>query len=182
MSRRRCRRERSAATTSPWSGRSPRLTTQADDLSSRIGPGSWYLVAYLLWAVALFGLWRARRGRSLDPLELGVLVLVLLLAGPLSWDHYFVWAVLPIVLLADPARWRGRRPLETGALLAGLGAALLLCRRGAGAPVARRGAGRRPATRHDLSLHDRGRPGRCGRALAPAPFADGQSRASRMYR
>jgi alpha-1,2-mannosyltransferase len=113
-----------------------RLTTHADDLSARIGPGSWYLVAYVIWAVALVGLWRARRGRMLDPLELGVLVLVILLAGPLSWDHYFVWAVLPIVLMADPTRWHGRAPLETAALAVGLGAALMLCRRGLVLPSA----------------------------------------------
>lgn len=70
----------------------------------------------LLGAAVL--LWRARRDRPLDPLELGVLLLVGLVAGPLTWMHYTAWAVLPLVLLADPARWPAGagRPLRFAAL------------------------------------------------------------------
>jgi hypothetical protein len=111
-----------------------RLTTSHTDLSLRIGPGAWYLLAYVLWAAAVAGLLRARRGKSLDPLELGVLLLVVLLAGPLTWDHYFAWVAIPIVLVADPARWTGRRPIETGALVAGLVAGVGLLRKGVPLP------------------------------------------------
>jgi alpha-1,2-mannosyltransferase len=111
-----------------------RLTTSHADLSMRVGPGAWYLLAYTLWAGVVIALWHGRRGRGLDPLELGVLLLVMLLAAPLTWDHYFVWAVLPIVMLADCTRWQGRRPIETTALLSGLVAAGLLLRRGVRIP------------------------------------------------
>ncbi len=128
-----------------------RLTTPHTDLSLRIDPGGWYVLAYLLWGVVLVGLWRSRRGRTIDPLELGVLVLALLLAGPLTWDHYFAWGVLPVVLLADPARWRGRASVETGALGAALAAGLLLCRSGIPLPspaAVRANAWMRVATDH----------------------------------
>ena len=42
----------------------------------------------------------------MDPLELGVLILVILVAGPLTWDHYYVWALLPLVLVLDLERWQ----------------------------------------------------------------------------
>ena len=111
-----------------------RLTTSHADLSLRIGPGAWYLLAYVVWVAAVAGLWRARRGQALDPLELGVLLLVVLLAGPLTWDHYFAWAAIPVVLMADPARWKGRRPVEVAALVVGLGASVLLLRKGVPLP------------------------------------------------
>jgi alpha-1,2-mannosyltransferase len=89
-----------------------RLTSSAPDFWSHASPGAWYLVAYAIWGLALFGLWRMRRGRPVDPLELGVLILVVLVAGPLSWDHYYAWALLPLVLVLDLERWRGRRVAE----------------------------------------------------------------------
>jgi hypothetical protein len=107
-----------------------RLTTGRADLSSHAGPGLWYLLGYVLWGVAVFALWRACRHRAFDPLELGILVLVALLAGPLTWDHYYAWALLPAVLLVDPVRWRGRARLERALLLAGVVAAAWLCRDG----------------------------------------------------
>jgi hypothetical protein len=111
-----------------------RLTTSHADLSLRIGPGAWYLLAYVLWAAALGGLWAARRRKSLDPLELGVLLVVLLLAGPLTWDHYFAWSAIPVVLVADPGRWSGRRPIEIGALVTALVSSVLLLREGVPLP------------------------------------------------
>jgi hypothetical protein len=56
--------------------------------------------------LGFFTLWRIARGRpTVAPLELAAVVLVLLVGGPLSWDHYFVWAVLPVVLLCDLRLW-----------------------------------------------------------------------------
>jgi alpha-1,2-mannosyltransferase len=104
-----------------------RLTTGHDDLFRAIGTGRWYLLAYVAWGAGLVGLWWCRRRKRLDVLELGVLVLVILFAGPLTWDHYFAWAVLPAVLIADPARWRGRNLMEVAALAIALGCGLALC-------------------------------------------------------
>jgi alpha-1,2-mannosyltransferase len=97
-----------------------RLTQSSADFSTRKGPGAWYLVAYVVWALAIYGLWRWRRGRTVDPMELGILVLVVLFAGPLTWDHYATWALLPFVLVCDIDRWRGVRPIEAAALVAAL--------------------------------------------------------------
>lgn len=94
-----------------------RLTMSTPDFWSQATLRYWYLLAYVVWAGAVFALWRLRRGRQLDPLELGVLLLVILVAGPLSWDYYYAWAVLPLVLLCDLARWRGRTPVECGVLI-----------------------------------------------------------------
>ncbi len=44
------------------------------------------------------------------PLELGALILVILVAGPLSWDHYFVWAAIPLVAMIDARYWRAGEP------------------------------------------------------------------------
>jgi alpha-1,2-mannosyltransferase len=106
-----------------WLGRlvaEPRLFGTHTDL------GSVYLLAYVVTALGTLGLWYARRWSALAPLELGVLVLLLLLAGPLSWDHYFVWAVIPITLVADLDLWVGRSRGEVVALLSALAAAVLL--------------------------------------------------------
>jgi hypothetical protein len=96
--------------------------------------GAWHLLAYALWAVALFGLWRWRRGRPLDVLELGILVLVGLLAGPLTWDHYLVYALIPLVLMVDFTRWSQLRMSETVGLVVGTSAAVVLFHRGVQVP------------------------------------------------
>jgi hypothetical protein len=93
-------------------GAAGRLTTHLDFESGR-APGHWYLLGYAVAVIGVLALWWTRRGRAtVDPLDLGILVLVALLAGPLTWDHYLVWAIVPLVLIVDPARWRGRTPVE----------------------------------------------------------------------
>jgi alpha-1,2-mannosyltransferase len=98
-------------------GAAARLTTSHPDFWSQATLHHWYLLAYAVWGAAVFALWRLRRGRPVDPLELGVLLLVVLVAGPLSWDYYYVWALLPLVLVLDVERWRGRRPAEVVVLV-----------------------------------------------------------------
>jgi hypothetical protein len=61
-----------------------------------------------------------RRSRPIVPLELGLLVLVALLVGPLSWEHYFVWAFIPFVLCFDVHLWAGRSRSEVAVLLGAL--------------------------------------------------------------
>jgi alpha-1,2-mannosyltransferase len=107
-----------------------RLTSPITDLMVRSGPGAWYLVAYVVWGLGLYGLWRARRGRAVDPLELGVLLLVLLVAGPLTWDHYLTWALVPFTLLCDFTRWQRLRVVDRAVLGAGLFATAWLLHRG----------------------------------------------------
>jgi hypothetical protein len=62
----------------------------------------------------------------LVPLELGAVILVALLAGPVTWDHYPTWAVLTLVLMADLRWWEGRRRGEIAALLVVLAGGLAL--------------------------------------------------------
>ena len=40
-------------------------------------------------------------------LEFGVVILLALLCGPISWAHYLTWAIIPLMLLADPERLAG---------------------------------------------------------------------------
>jgi alpha-1,2-mannosyltransferase len=49
--------------------------------------------------------WRSRARRDIRPLELGAVILVMVLAGPLSWHHYYAWTLIPIVLLCDVCAW-----------------------------------------------------------------------------
>jgi hypothetical protein len=65
----------------------------------------WRALGLVAGAALLAGVWWRRRADAVVPLELAVVVLVALLAGPLTWDHYASWAVLPVVVLADASRW-----------------------------------------------------------------------------
>jgi alpha-1,2-mannosyltransferase len=109
-----------------WVAWVARLFTSPGDYGSHDGLGPIHLVAYAIAAGGTFGLWRARRRLPFVPLELGALIVIALLAGPLSWDHYFVWAVIPITLVVDPDLWRGRSRTEVIGLVAATGAAVLL--------------------------------------------------------
>jgi hypothetical protein len=86
----------------------------------RMLPQFWSLFAYALAGLAIVRLWRYRRNRPIVPLELGVIVLIALLMGPLSWEHYFVWAFIPFVLCFDVELWAGRTRAEVAVLLAAL--------------------------------------------------------------
>ena len=117
-------------------GAMARLTSAPQDFSARMGPGAWYLLAYVIWIAALVGLWRMRRHKPFDVLELGVVVLVVLLAGPLTWDHYLVWALIPAVLACDFTRWQRLRLGDGVSVAAGLGVAVWLLYHGVTIPSA----------------------------------------------
>jgi alpha-1,2-mannosyltransferase len=108
-----------------WVGR---LIAHTDDLASTTVLGPVHYLGIVLAAAGVVALWSTRRSASatFDPLELGAVVLVVLVAGPLSWDHYFVWALLPLVLMVDPRRWRGRTTASCRALALAMGAAIVL--------------------------------------------------------
>jgi alpha-1,2-mannosyltransferase len=106
-----------------WIGR---MASNETDLGGTHALGAWRLLAMPILIAGVAVLWRQRRGRSIDPLELGALILLGLVAGPLSWDHYLTWAVLPLVLLVDPRRWRDRSTVERSVLGGCIGISLLL--------------------------------------------------------
>jgi alpha-1,2-mannosyltransferase len=85
-----------------------RLFTHNDDLLTQAPLGAWRFVSYFVALAGVLGLWWLRRDHRIEPLDLGVLVLVALLAGPVAWDHYLTWSLLVLVLLVDVARWAGR--------------------------------------------------------------------------
>jgi alpha-1,2-mannosyltransferase len=106
-----------------------RMFAPVRDVSTYQPIGSWHYFGIVVALGATVGLWLMRRRpreHAIDPLDLGILVLVALLAGPLSWDHYFVWAVIPLVLVCDPSRWIGVTRRETVVLVAALGIGTLL--------------------------------------------------------
>jgi alpha-1,2-mannosyltransferase len=106
-----------------------RVFSRSDDMLSHVAVlPQWRAVGLAFALSCMTWLWWNRRGRAFDPLELGVLVLVAVLAGPLSWDHDASWAVIPVVLLADVSRWSGRPKREMALLLAILVTATLLMR------------------------------------------------------
>lgn len=91
------------------------------DLASTAPLGPIRYLAVIGMVGGVVWLLRARRGRAFDPMEIGVLIVLGLVLGPLTWMHYATWAVLPIVLLADPRRWVG-----TDARAAGFAAGALV--------------------------------------------------------
>jgi len=105
-----------------------RIFTSRDDLLSDFPLGSWRLVGLAVAVVGVGGLWWLRRTKPLVLLEVGALVLIGLLAGPLTWDHYMAWATIPLVLIADVRNWAGRTQREILVLMAALGTVVLLMR------------------------------------------------------
>ncbi|HEU5152608.1 MAG TPA: glycosyltransferase family 87 protein [Iamia sp.] len=76
-----------------------RLTAAPADVAGAASLGAVRLIALPLLLAGAVALWRARRHRPVDPLELAVLVLLGLVLGPLTWVHYATWATLAVVLL-----------------------------------------------------------------------------------
>lgn len=103
-----------------------RAFSASADFDGTQGIGGWRHLAVVILAIGVVALWRRCRHRPIDPLEVGVLILLGLVAGPLTWAHYATWAVLPLVLLADPRRWAGRSRVEVGVLASAIGVAALL--------------------------------------------------------
>jgi alpha-1,2-mannosyltransferase len=88
--------------------------------------GAWRFLAFPVMVAGLAAVFLVRRGRPFVPLELGAVILVALLAGPVTWDHYPTWAVLTLVLMADLRWWEGRRVGEVAALFVVLAGGLAL--------------------------------------------------------
>jgi hypothetical protein len=67
--------------------------------------GTVRFLGYAIGIVVALGLWWWRRRAPFDRIELGLMILIALLSGPLTWVQYLSWAVLVLMLLADPARY-----------------------------------------------------------------------------
>src|SRR5205814_3165050 len=90
-----------------------RILGSGNDIATFAQPlGAWRWIALPVAVLGLVGVLALRRHRPFEPLELGAVILVALAAGPVSWDHYPSWAVVTVVLLADPRWWESRRHVE----------------------------------------------------------------------
>ena len=86
-----------------------RLTTQESQfLSFTVGIGVWRFIGLIVAMGLLCVLWWVRRDTRLSPIDFSMVILVALLAGPITWDHYTSWAVLPAMLLMPYLRGRRR--------------------------------------------------------------------------
>lgn len=77
------------------------LSADSNLLSFAVGVGWWKFVGVVFAAVLL--LLRCACERGNQPITLagsGVAVLCALIAGPLTWDHYLAWSIIPVMLLA----------------------------------------------------------------------------------
>jgi hypothetical protein len=85
--------------------------TGSPDIAKQAALGGFRFVGPLLALGLAYLVFRScRRRDAVLPIELGALVLVLLVAGPLSWDHYYVWAVLALVSACDLELWTNLTP------------------------------------------------------------------------
>src|SRR5258708_10516760 len=72
-------------------------------LSTSIGAFRWLILPLAIILMLL--LWSRMRTKVLTPLELGLVIIVALLIGPITWDHYIAWAIIAIVYGAEYALW-----------------------------------------------------------------------------
>lgn len=71
-----------------------------------IGLGGWRYLALVIAAAGLLLVWRLGRADRRSPLPPALLVIGALLAGPVTWDHYVSWAILPLALLTEARLWQ----------------------------------------------------------------------------
>jgi hypothetical protein len=95
-----------------------------DWLSFELTLGWWRWISWIVLVGGVGLVLLVRRGRPYLPLELGAVLLVALLAGPITWDFYLSWALLAVVLMAD-VRWWDRRPRGETIVLVGMAVAAL---------------------------------------------------------
>ena len=106
-----------------------RLFTGDHDLvETSTSLGALRSLGYAIGVLGAVGLWWWRRNRPYAALELGVVILLALLSGPISWAHYLSWAIIPLMLIADPERLagRGRRVVAVLVVLGGATALVAL--------------------------------------------------------
>jgi len=67
------------------------------------------LLVLVAICVALVLIAYFRRGRPFIPTEYAPVILLALLAGPISWEHYATWAILALILTCDKRLWEGEK-------------------------------------------------------------------------
>jgi len=69
------------------------------------GIGAFQVLSLPLASILILSLWSKRRNKTLSSLELGLLIIISLLIGPITWDHYTSWAIIAVVYVADYELW-----------------------------------------------------------------------------
>lgn len=90
-------------------------------LDFSIGLGGFQMLALPLALILMLLLWSRLRNQALTSLELGLLIIIALLMGPITWGHYTSWAVIVVVYMADYelwTRWQSRQSVELFGILA----------------------------------------------------------------
>ena len=101
------------------------FTSDTELVETATSLGALRFLGSALGLLGVIGLWWWRRDRAYAPLEFGVVILLALLSGPITWAHYLTWAIIPLMLLLDPERFaRPRR--HVAALVVVLGGATAL--------------------------------------------------------
>ena len=108
-----------------WLGRVFAPSDNLLDYSHSI-PTMWRTATVLAGLVCISWLAFERRRARFDPLEIGVLIVGALLVGPVTWENYLTWLLVPIVLLADGDRWSNLSGPGVVARATGLGVAILI--------------------------------------------------------
>lgn len=75
-------------------------TPDSQLLSFAVGIGWWKTVGAGIAALLLVMLYHTTRRTALQAEELASVILLALLAGPLTWDHYLSWAIIPVMFLS----------------------------------------------------------------------------------
>lgn len=73
--------------------------------------GPWRYVGLLVALCLLLLFWWLQRRQALSALEISSVILIALLAGPITWDHYTSWAIIPCILLMAQLQKRGQLTL-----------------------------------------------------------------------
>jgi hypothetical protein len=91
-------------------------------ISYATGLGMWRVVALFIVACGMLVLWWKQHQQPLEATEAATLILIGLLAGPITWNHYLSWALILLVSAKylwskdDHSRWPR---LYAGLLVAG---------------------------------------------------------------
>jgi magnesium-transporting ATPase (P-type) len=99
---------------------------ETDLLTFSRGLGAFSLIGLPLAGISTIVLWQVRRRSQLSNLDYSILILIGLLAGPITWDHYTSWSILALMLLVSPDLWRNLTPRLTLSLLCALAVAAAL--------------------------------------------------------
>lgn len=69
-------------------------------LSFSVSIGAWKIVGAAVAALLLLMLHHVTRRTTMQAMDFSAIIMLALLAGPLTWDHYLSWAIIPVIVLS----------------------------------------------------------------------------------